>query len=86
MNNTLLEDIIKILSKIKKDLPKEKIVPGATLVDDLGLDSLDIVELIIDLEDAYNFDLEEKNAKGISTIQELVDKIQLVLDKQKLSN
>ncbi len=86
MEKEILESITKIIGKIKKEVPKEKITPDAEFVKDLEFDSLDITELVIDLEDEFHFDLVEKNAKGVVTIQDLVDTIIKLVDKSKISN
>lgn len=86
MEKEILEEVIRLIGKIKKDLPKEKIVPTAEFFKDLEFDSLDITELVIDLEDKFHFDLAEKNAKGIVTIQDLVNMILKLVDKSKISN
>lgn len=85
MEKEILESITKIIGKIKKEVPKEKIKPSAEFVKDLEFDSLDITELVIDLEDEFHFDLAEKNAKGVVTIQDLVDTIIKLVDKSKIS-
>jgi len=86
MEKEILDEVIRLVGKIKKDLPKEKIVPTAEFVKDLEFDSLDITELVIDLEDEFHFDLAEKNAKGVVTIQDLVNTILKLVDKSKVSN
>lgn len=85
MEKEILEEIIKIIGKIKKDLPKEKIVPSAEFIKDLEFDSLDITELVIDLEDEFHFDLQEKNSKSVVTIQDLVNTIIKLVDKSKVN-
>jgi len=51
----------------------DKVVPGATFVDDLGADSLDTVELIMAIEEEFDCEIPEEDAANISTVQEVID-------------
>jgi acyl carrier protein len=58
---------------------KEKVVPGASFVDDLGADSLDLVELIMAMEEEFDIEIPDEDAEKIATVQnaiDYVDKIQ----------
>lgn len=56
-------------------------VPEATLFDGLGLDSLDIVDLVVALEKAFKFKIREE--KGIREIRTLGDIHQFVIRKRR---
>lgn len=45
----------------------------ASLTDDLGADSLDAVELIMALEDAFDLDISDEKAQSLTTVQAIVD-------------
>ncbi len=62
LNNALVEEF---------ELDEKALVPGAHIRDDLGLDSLDIVDMIIVIEKAFKTKLENK--KGLAEIQTLGD-------------
>jgi len=47
----------------------------ASFVDDLGADSLDIVELVMAFEDAFDLDIPDEDAEKITTVKEAVDYI-----------
>ena len=58
----------------------EEVVPTASFVDDLGADSLDLVELRMSLEDEFStpsrkFEIPDEHAEKIVTIQDAVDYI-----------
>lgn len=61
-------DKLAIIAKINNalseefELDSEQMVPEASIRDDLGLDSLDIVDMVIVLEKAFNFKLKNKEA------------------------
>jgi acyl carrier protein len=57
----------------------EKVVPEALFVEDLGADSLDIVELIMALEEEYDMEIPDEDAEKIGSVN---DVIQYVLSKQ----
>jgi len=52
---------------------KEKVVPGASFVDDLGADSLDLVELIMAMEEEFDIEIPDEEAEKISTVQHAID-------------
>ena len=52
---------------------KDKVVPNASFVDDLGADSLDLVELIMAMEEAFNIEIPDEDAEKIVTVQNAVD-------------
>jgi acyl carrier protein len=58
----------------------EKVVPEALFVEDLGADSLDIVELIMALEEEYDMEIPDEDAEKIGSVN---DVIQYVLSKQE---
>jgi acyl carrier protein len=54
---------------------KEKVVPGASFVDDLGADSLDLVELIMAMEEKFDVEIPDEEAEKINTVQNAIDYI-----------
>ncbi|MGL1930185.1 MAG: acyl carrier protein [Desulfotalea sp.] len=52
---------------------KEKVVSNAAFVDDLGADSLDLVELIMAMEDGYDIEIPDEDAEKIVTVQDAID-------------
>lgn len=63
------------------ELQMEKMVPKATLFDDLELDSLDMVDMVIVLENAFNFKIREESA--IREIRTLGDIHDFVINKKR---
>ena len=53
-----------------------EVTPTASFVDDLGADSLDIVELVMALEEAFELDIPDEDAEKIQTVQQTIDYIQ----------
>jgi len=53
-----------------------EVTPTASFVDDLGADSLDTVELVMALEEAFEIDIPDEDAEKIQTVQQAIDYIQ----------
>jgi len=66
---------IKIIDIIANQLGVEKdvVAPGANIVDDLGADSLDVVELVMALEEAFDTEIPDEDAEKIRTVQDVFD-------------
>ncbi|RUM41662.1 MAG: acyl carrier protein [Desulfobulbus sp.] len=52
---------------------KAKVVTGASFVDDLGADSLDLVELIMAMEEEFDVEIPDEEAEKIATVQDAID-------------
>ena len=52
---------------------KDKVVSEASFVDDLGADSLDLVELIMAMEEKFDIEIPDEDAEKIVTVQDAVD-------------
>ena len=48
---------------------------SASFVDDLGADSLDVVELVMGFEEAFDIEIPDEDAEKIRTVQEAIDYI-----------
>ncbi len=47
---------------------KEEVIPEASFIDDLGADSLDIVELVMAMEEEFDVEIPDEDAEKIQTI------------------
>ncbi|MFH1468901.1 MAG: acyl carrier protein [Pseudomonadota bacterium] len=54
----------------------EEVRPDASFIDDLGADSLDIVELVMAIEKEFDIEIPDEEAEEISTVQDAIDYIQ----------
>jgi acyl carrier protein len=52
---------------------KDKVVSGASFIDDLGADSLDLVELIMAMEEEFDVEIPDEEAEKIATVQNAID-------------
>ncbi|MFC1994825.1 acyl carrier protein [Chloroflexota bacterium] len=69
---------IKVIAVEQLDVDEKEVVPTASFVEDLGADSLDLVELIMSLEEEFSSDsrkveIPDEDAEKIATVQDAVD-------------
>lgn len=56
----------------------DSITMETSLIDDLGADSLDVVELIMSLEDSFGISINDEDAAQLTTVQKIVDYLEKV--------
>ena len=76
---TIFERVKKIVVE-QLGVENEDVVPSASFVDDLGADSLDLVELIMTLEEEFSdpsrkVEIPDEDAEKMATIQDAIDYI-----------
>jgi acyl carrier protein len=71
------EKLIDIIAE-QLSVDKGKVVPAASFIDDLGADSLDLVELIMAMEEAFDIEIADEVAEKITTVQDAIDHISKV--------
>ncbi len=68
-----------MFEKVKKiivdqlGIDEEKVTPESSFIDDLGTDSLDLVELIMALEDEFGIEIPDNAAEQITTVNDVVE-------------
>jgi len=65
-----VEDKVRKIIAEKLGVDIEEVVPEASFVDDLGADSLDLVELIMSMEEEFDTDIPDEDAEKIQTVQD----------------
>ena len=68
-------DKVKNIVIDKLGVEESRIVPEANFLDDLGADSLDIVELIMEFEEEFDLEIPDEDAETITTVGAAVDYI-----------
>lgn len=71
----LEEKVIKLVSDATK-IESSKINGTTNFIDDLKLDSLDIVELMMKMEDEFGIEIPEEDAEGLKSIKDVVKYIE----------
>jgi len=68
----------EILLKVKPilsdllDVPEEKVIPAARLIEDLGADSLDAIEITMGLEEAFDIEIFDEDIEKMETIEDVI--------------
>ena len=63
--------VVTIVSQ-QLDVEKEKVKPETSFINDLGADSLDIVELVMELEEEFDMSIPDEDAEKIRTVGEAI--------------
>ena len=63
-----LEEQVKEIIVEQLGVTADEVVPQASFIDDLGADSLDIVELVMAMEEAFDVEIPDEDAEKIQTI------------------
>jgi len=67
-----LEDRVTAIIVEQLGVTKEELTPGASFIDDLGADSLDIVELVMAMEEEFDIEIPDDDAEKIQTIGDVI--------------
>ncbi|HIW34729.1 MAG TPA: acyl carrier protein [Candidatus Paenibacillus intestinavium] len=74
-----MSDVLERVTNIIVDrlgVEQDKVVAEASFKEDLNADSLDVVELIMELEDEFNIEISDEDAEKISTVGDVLSYIQ----------
>ena len=71
MHDEVAENVLTILAKVKH-IPREKI-PLDSPLQELGIDSLDTVVLLSELEDHFKIDISDDEARSIRSVRDVVE-------------
>ena len=73
--NVSIEDKVVDIVASQLDVEKEKIKPETSFINDLGADSLDIVELVMEFEEAFDMSIPDEDAEKIRTVGDAINYI-----------
>ncbi|HUY13991.1 MAG TPA: acyl carrier protein [Terriglobia bacterium] len=71
-----IEEKVKQLIVEQLGVDEQEVTPSAHIIDDLGADSLDIVELVMTFEESFGIEIPDEDAEKIQTVKDSVDYIQ----------
>jgi acyl carrier protein len=86
---SIIETVKRVLERVKQiiseqlGVKEDEITPSASFVDDLGADSLDTVELVMAIEEAFDIEIPDNDAEKMRTVQDLIDYIEKHSKKKK---
>ncbi|MCP5112828.1 MAG: acyl carrier protein [bacterium] len=69
------EDKVKEIIVEQLGVDENQVDPSASFTDDLGADSLDIVELVMAFEEEFDLDIPDEDAEKIGTVKDAIDYI-----------
>jgi acyl carrier protein len=70
-----VEEKVKNIIVDKLSVEPDEVVTEASFVDDLGADSLDLVELIMAMEEAFDMEISDDQAEKLQTVQDAINYI-----------
>ena len=70
-----VEEKVKSIIVEQLGVDANEVTAEASFVDDLGADSLDIVELVMAFEEAFDLDIPDEDAEKIATVKDAIDYI-----------
>ena len=70
-----VEEKVKQIIVEQLQVDEAEVTPGASFQEDLGADSLDVVELVMQFEEAFDIQIPDEDAEKITTVQQAVDYI-----------
>lgn len=70
-----IQDKVKKIIAEKLSVELEELVPEASFVDDLGADSLDLVELIMSMEEEFDIEISDAEAEKLASVKDVFEYI-----------
>jgi acyl carrier protein len=67
--------VLKIIAETLGDVPADDIAMSESLVDDLGMDSLDVADLVVQLEVDFEIQISPSESDGVNTVQDVIDSV-----------
>ena len=79
MSESIFEVVRAVLVEVR-DLDPSKVSLESLLIDDLGADSLDAIEIIMALEEHYDRELDDIDVESLKTVGDIVSLIESIID------
>lgn len=76
MERKEIEEKVRNFMVDELEIDEEKIKPGAKLKDDLGIDSLDFIDIVVIVEKNFGFKIKPEEMKGVVTLKDFCDYIE----------
>ena len=76
----MFEKVRKIIAD-QLNIAEDRVTPDVRLIEDLGIDSLDTLEMLMALEDEYGIQIPNEDAQELKTVQDIVKYIESKVKK-----
>lgn len=76
MADSKIEAEVKRIISEQLDVKEGEITPASSFIDDLGADSLGLVELVLAFEEQFQIDIPDEDTEKIRTVQDAIDYIE----------
>ncbi|MDR1088098.1 MAG: acyl carrier protein [Coriobacteriales bacterium] len=73
-------DVVREVFVSVREIDPSRVVAEASLADDLGLDSLDAIEIVMALEDRYDREFDDENLQDLKTVHDVVALVRSLID------
>lgn len=70
---TIETKVKKVIAQKIPNIDIEDVIPEASLIEDLGADSLTIVELVMSMEELFEIEIDDDDAEKLLTVQDAID-------------
>ncbi|RLB92344.1 MAG: acyl carrier protein [Deltaproteobacteria bacterium] len=78
----LTNKIIKIIAK-ELDVPQRSIKDDTSIQEDLGADSLDVINIVMAIENKFNIEIDDDTLHQFNTVANIVDALALVIEPER---
>jgi acyl carrier protein len=82
MSENGLETKVRKIIADRLQVDAESVTPSASFVEDLGADSLDLVELVMAFEEEFSVEIPDQDAEGMKTVGLAIDYLKKKVDAQ----
>ena len=81
MSDELIERVRQVIATSKR-IPVERVTIDSTF-EELGIDSMDSINILFDLESEFDIEIKDEDAKKIQTIREMIDGVTYLVDSKQ---
>ena len=82
MNLKSIEETVRKRIVSQFDLKPNEVTPESSLTDDLGADSLDLVELVMAIEEEFDIEITDDESERLRTVQDVINHINTQLNQK----
>jgi acyl carrier protein len=81
MSETIQARVLRVIATTQR-IPLEKVKPDSTF-EELGIDSMDSINILFDLESEFDIEIKDEDAKKIQTIREMIDGVTYLVNAKQ---